>query len=422
MMTDQLPSLSNNTVRSISGGAIDATRLSIGYLVPEFPGQTHIMFWREVHALRQMGERVALLSTRRPSTPSPHDFAAAAGAETHYVFPPSLKTFSRWVGSGGTGVSGAMAYIRGLEAAGAKNRAKQAILLASAVELAFWADRQGIQHIHAHSCADAAHILALAHLIGGKPYSLTLHGDLDVYGVDHQSKMKNAAFVQVVGQHLRQQIEQHVHLPGLKIIETFMGVETTGAENFDVLRSGKEGQLNLVTVARLQFNKGHKHALAAIATGVQQGLDLRYSIVGDGPDRDTLVQLTAELGLSERVKFTGALSSNDVRRILSKADVFILPSTGTGEAWPVSVMEAMAAGTPVIATEIGATREMIRSGFDGFLVPQTDPAAIFEKLQLLAHNLDLRRAVGAAANETASRRFDVKISAGVLQHAIRGGL
>lgn len=165
-MTDQLPSLSNNTVRSISDDAIDATRLSIGYLVPEFPGQTHIMFWREVHALRQMGERVALLSTRRPSTPSPHDFAAAAGAETHYVFPPSLKAFSRWVGSGGTGLSSAMAYIRGLEAAGAKNRAKQAILLASAVELAFWADRQGIQHIHAHSCADAAHILALAHLIG----------------------------------------------------------------------------------------------------------------------------------------------------------------------------------------------------------------------------------------------------------------
>lgn len=391
----------------------------IGYLVPEFPGQTHIMFWREVQALRQMGGRVNLLSTRRPSTPSPHDFAAAAGAETHYVFPPSLKPLSQWIGSGGTGLSRAITYISRLEASGARNRAKQAVLFASAVELASCARRHGIQHIHVHSCADAAHVAALSRLIGGPPYSLTLHGDLDVYGIDHRSKMRDAAFVQVVGRHLRQQINERVDLPNLRIIETFMGVETLEAQDVTAYRAYERGRLHLITVARLQFNKGHKHALSAIAKGVQEGLDLRYSIVGDGPDKDGLVQLTKELGLSDRVEFTGPLSDINVRDQLLKADVFILPSTGIGEAWPVSVMEAMGVGLPVIATEIGATPEMICTGHDGFLVPQADPDAILETLRLLAEDLGLRYNVGSAGRETAIRRFDVRTSASLLRDAIR---
>ena len=66
-------------------------RVKIGYLVPEFPTQTHIIFWREIILLREMGVEVFLLSTRRPAPGScPHEFAAQAEAETHYAYPPPL--------------------------------------------------------------------------------------------------------------------------------------------------------------------------------------------------------------------------------------------------------------------------------------------------------------------------------------------
>jgi colanic acid/amylovoran biosynthesis glycosyltransferase len=396
--------------------------MNIGYLVPEFPGQTHIMFWREVQALKQLGERVALVSTRRPSTPCPHDFAADATADTHYVFPPSAPELSRWFASGARGLSQARAYLRELKPAGIRDRAMRYGLLASAVDLTYWARRHGIDHLHGHSCADAAHVLALANRLGGPPYSLTLHGDIGVYGTDHRSKMKAATFVQTVGRHLRSQVRDQAGLPDSRILETFMGVRTSAAREPSADRSTSRGRLNLVTVARLHPAKGHAHALKAIRGGVEKGLDLRYTIVGEGPHRAALVELCGDLGLRDRVTFAGAQSEEAVFDTLSKADAFALPSTGTGEAWPVSVMEAMSASLPVVATIIGATPEMITPGHDGFLVAQADEAALLDKFELLANDVDLRLRIGAAARATARQRFDVKVSAANLRDAIRAGL
>ena len=115
---------------------------------------------------------------------------------------------------------------------------------------------------------------------------------------------------------------------------------------------------------------------------------------------------------------TGTLSETEVFQALSKADAFVLPSTGMGEAWPVSVMEAMGAGLPVIASVIGATPEMIIPGEDGFLVPQEDETALLEKITLLANDVDTRRRIGEAARHTASRRFDVAVTATALRDAI----
>jgi glycosyltransferase involved in cell wall biosynthesis len=82
-------------------------------------------------------------------------------------------------------------------------------------------------------------------------------------------------------------------------------------------------------------------------------------------------------------------------------------------------MEAMAAGLPVVASIIGATPQMITSGEDGFLVPQSDEQVLFEKIALLAKDLNTRRRIGEAARRTAKQRFDVTISAAALRSAVR---
>jgi colanic acid/amylovoran biosynthesis glycosyltransferase len=396
--------------------------VKLGYLIPEFPGQTHIFFWREIQALRRIGEEVALLSTRKPPNACRHDFVSSAVAETRYLFPPALPNLARWISSGGKGLSRAMSYLHLLETSGPKTRIRHLALLAAAVDLVQWAKRESVEHIHGHSCADAAHVLALARCAGGPSYSITLHGDLEVYGTDHVQKLKDAAFVCAVGSHLRQQLVERAGVPGQRIIVTCMGVETSKLATLGWDRPYTPGSLHIVTVARLHPAKGHLHALRAIHRGVGAGADLRYTIAGDGPHRDALLTQIDELGLRDRVKLPGTLSESEVFALLSKADAFVLPSIGVGEAWPVSVMEAMAAGLPVIASAIGATPEMITTGQDGFLIPQRDEGSLFESMMRLAMDVELRRSIGQAARQKARQRFDVAATARTLSDAVRASL
>src|SRR5215471_10251141 len=199
--------------------------LRLGYLVPEFPSQTHIFFWREIQALRRLGVEVFTLSTRKPPPSNcRHAFAPIARAETHYLFPPSVATIATCVARDYRSLAKSLAYLGGLEYSGLARRMRQHGLLPSALDLLHWAREMHIDHIHAHSCADAAHLLAMTRRMGGPLYSLTLHGDLEIYGGDHLSKMRDAAFVCAVGKHLRQQIVERTNLPADRIVLSFMGL------------------------------------------------------------------------------------------------------------------------------------------------------------------------------------------------------
>src|SRR5262245_33745132 len=102
----------------------------------------------------------------------------------------------------------------------------------------------------------------------------------------------------------------------------------------------------------------------------------------------------------------GTLGEEAVRDLLQRADAFVLPSVGLGEAAPVSVMEAMACGLPVVASVIGGTPDMITSGEDGVLVPQGDEKALADALVRLSRGPEERRRLGRAARARAERSFD----------------
>jgi glycosyltransferase involved in cell wall biosynthesis len=232
--------------------------------------------------------------------------------------------------------------------------------------------------------------------------------------------MDGAAFVCVVGKHLRQQVLDQTTVPQRSILETCMGVDTSTLAALGNNRVFTLGSLHLVTVARLDPAKGHVHALAALSRGLHLGLDLRYTIAGGGAYKDALLAIIDDLNLSAKVTLTGTLSEAEVFQLLSTADVFVLPSTR--DAWPVSVMEAMASGLPVISSVVGATNEMINSGENGFLIPQRDERALLEVIELLANDLATRRRIGEAARRSAARRFNVETTAAFLRDAIRASL
>jgi glycosyltransferase involved in cell wall biosynthesis len=137
---------------------------------------------------------------------------------------------------------------------------------------------------------------------------------------------------------------------------------------------------------------------------VEKGIDARLLLVGDGPDRDGLERLAYEAGVMRRCLFLGY--QEEVGRYYDAIDVLVLPSANEGT--PVSVIEALAAARPVVATRVGGTPDVVREGVDGFLVELGDVGTIAARLAELAADPELRKQMGEAGRERVHERYAVE--------------
>lgn len=394
----------------------------IGYLVPEFPNQTHAFFWREVSAIEEMGVPVRIFSTRRPDPRAcPHDFASSARARTTYLFPPALSRVSGFLATRPAATARAMAYIAGLSEIPLPRRAVLMGLIGAAAELVIACRAAGIGHVHIHSCANAAHLGALGHILGDLKYSLTLHGDLPVYGTDHRAKMARAEFVSAVTAPLQASLRAQIDPMG-RFPVIWMGVDTSRFQP-DPTRQPRmqTDPFDVFSAARLNSNKGHRYFLQAMAQLVAEGHNIRYRLAGEGPERDAIEAEITRLNLSDRVTLLGSVGEDRILELLQSSDALALTSVGQGEAAPVAVMEAMACGLPPICSIIGGTTDMITDGVDGFLVPQADVQAITEATRQLAKDPQCHAEMGAAARKSALASFDHRANAQKLYREIAGG-
>jgi glycosyltransferase involved in cell wall biosynthesis len=161
------------------------------------------------------------------------------------------------------------------------------------------------------------------------------------------------------------------------------------------------------TIGMLSRHDPVKGIDLAIEVVARLGEGYRLVVVGDGPQRPELEALVRRLGMSERVELLPFRA--DARDLLGIFDVYLLPSRL--EAFPVTVQEAMQAGVPVVATEVGSVREAIDEGETGFVVPVGDVGAMADAIRHLAGDDDLRARMGQLAAEVGRQRFDVDAGA-----------
>ena len=178
------------------------------------------------------------------------------------------------------------------------------------------------------------------------------------------------------------------------------------AERVLTIRNGWEGDPRtrpegpqspkIICVANLRAEKGHSTLLQAFAR-ILARTSAELVLIGDGPLRAHLERQAAELGVARRTRFTGAV--DDVWPHLAEADVFVLPSFY--ESLGIGVMEAMAAGLPVVASAVGGVPELVSPGVTGSLVPPGNALALAEELERLLSDPAERSALGAAGREKA---------------------
>jgi colanic acid/amylovoran biosynthesis glycosyltransferase len=171
-------------------------------------------------------------------------------------------------------------------------------------------------------------------------------------------------------------------------------------------RPPREKLQHIFCTARLAPEKGIEFLLQALSILIQKNHNVRLRIAGDGPSRFALENACRTLGIMDRVQFLGSLNEQSLTDELSSSDLFVLPSLAEGV--PVSVMEAMAVGVPVIATNVAGTSELVEHGRTGLLVRPTDSEALSNAIIEMIRDHDLRRRSAQLGRAKVADEFDIR--------------
>jgi colanic acid/amylovoran biosynthesis glycosyltransferase len=189
-----------------------------------------------------------------------------------------------------------------------------------------------------------------------------------------------------------------------------LGIDTTRF-GFAARRTASDGVLRLVTVARLVEKKGVEYAIRAVATLIRSGRQVHHTVLGTGPLHESLARLVQDLNLQEHVQLAGAMLQPDVIRILSNAHLLVAPSVvasnGDEEGTPTAIIEGMALGLPVVATNHSGIPELVEDNISGRLVPERDVNALAEAIAHLADHSDRWPGMGEAGRRRVLALHDI---------------
>ncbi len=267
--------------------------------------------------------------------------------------------------------------------------------------------------LHAHAGMVANRFLFVGAL-WQTPLVVSFHGqDFSAwprkYGLGYTgASSREATAVTANSEHTRRRLEA-LGCPGEKIHTAF---ESWDMKSFSAephpRRPGEP--IRVLAVARLVEKKGIEYAIQAVAIARRTHPQLVLDVVGDGHLRPQLEALVSQLDLGGAVTLHRALPTPEVARMMARSHIFTLPSvtapSGDEEGMGVALVEAQAAGLPVVATLHGPFPEVVRDGITGFLVPERDPEALADRLVYLADNPKIAEAMGAAGRRNVENKFD----------------
>lgn len=393
----------------------------LAYLTGEYPRASDTFIQREVIALRALGHVVETCSIR--TTGPEHLVGPEQRAEHARTFKvlDACKSPARLIGAHLRWMRKPGRYLRALKLAwttapkGLRGRLYNLFYFVEAGVLAAHLVDQGVEHLHNHIAKASCTVAMLASELSGIPYSFTIHGP-DIFFEPHHwridEKAARATFVACISDFCRSQLmcfADQAHWDRFHIVHCGVEPDRYGPADHETEKRVTE----LVFVGRLAAVKGvpllleamHRFHRPPATDDPHRAFDeppaMHLTIVGDGPDRVMLEHQAKGLP----VTFTGYRSQSEVAEILSGADMFILPSFAEG--LPVVLMEAMAAGVPVITTRIAGVPELVEHMRTGLLVSPGNATALFAKMRMLIESPDMRADLGAAGRETVQQNFNV---------------
>lgn len=263
--------------------------------------------------------------------------------------------------------------------------------------------RRKVNGVHGYFAHRPAEVAAHAAQILGVPFGFSIHArDLRKVAPEILAQRANAAACVVA---CNTDVERDMRALGPRVHLLPHGVDL---QRFKPQTTHSNGTLRLLAVGRLVEKKGFHFLIAALA-GVKAPFTL--VIAGDGPERERLRQLVSLNNLENRIVFRGAVTHAELPRIYAEADVVVVPSvhdrTGDRDGLPNVVLEAMACGRAVVASDVAAIPSAVVNYENGLLVPPGDPVALGEAITSLATSKEFRAELGRNGRVCAERDFEV---------------
>ncbi|MFP5259587.1 MAG: glycosyltransferase family 4 protein [Acidobacteriota bacterium] len=381
-----------------------------------YPRISETFISNEILLLERLGFTVRIVSMRKPREDFAHASVARIRAEVVYLPEYILPALGRLVAAN---VKTLFAHPRGwLRAAGLMLRhfiatPKSATIkhLLQAGLLCQEALRSGESpHLHAHFAHSPTSVAMFAALMCGAPVSFTGHAkDVWTQNPDRLAeKIGRAAFV-VTCTKANVAYLKKLSPNGTPVFGVYHGIDLS-------LFNGRERRpadgppYRLLSVARLTAKKGLDTVLEALSILAGQGIDCSFDLVGAGEDREKLAEQATRLGIIEKVRFHGALPHEKVLDLYRDAHAFVLGCrvlpNGDRDGVPNVVVEAMAMGLPVAATDVSALPELARHEATALTCPPNQPAALAANIARLLTEAGLAARLAEAARAAVAEEFD----------------
>lgn len=293
-------------------------------------------------------------------------------------------------------------------------------LFPKSVHLAHLLDAEGIRHVHAHFGSHPATTALVIARFSRATYSVTLHAhDLFVrrYRPYLGSKLRQAAFVRVISEYNRQAVASRyprVQQENVHVVHVGIRTGDYGSREHQDTSSERPGAW-IVCVAALRDYKGLPVLVNACARLLREGFAFRADLVGDGPMRRALQRQIAHAGLDQQVRLAGARPQHEVAALLRRRPIFVLPSVILRDGWmdgiPVALMEAMAAGAPVVASRLSGIPELVEHERTGLLVTPGDPVELAAAIRRLSHDARLRARLTDRGRQKVRAEFELAVCA-----------
>ena len=395
----------------------------IAFLLHRFPAITDTFIKREIRSLQQIGTHVEVISVwtpdERETTPAT---MSEWKADTHFVLPRSIISILRIVLTSAARFP--RRFFSTLKLAlltsrpGIRGITYQFYYFFEAVIAADILRRRALVHVHNHIGDQSGTVTMLAASLAGIGYSITFHGWPVFFDAKYsriREKVRAAKFTRSISFFCRSQLMMFSECDDtgpFKIVHCGLNIDKYK------FRPPREQVKWLFCAARLSSEKGLFFLIHTLKLLVDRGYDLELRLAGDGPRRMQLERLANELGIGARLHFLGFLTEDEIITELQNVDLFVLPSFVEG--LPVSAMEAMAIGVPVIATNIAGTGELVEDGKTGILVRPSDALALADAVVRMIDDYEFRLRGAELGRRKVVEEFDIaKEAAKLKEHLLQ---
>lgn len=377
--------------------------MRVAYLVSQYPAPSHSFILKEIAGLRSKGFDVETISINRADSLSEND-----RKEEERTFYVKAVGFWRALWCAGRALlrhplGSCKAVFTATTSTGFDLRRMlwQLFYLIEAAVIGCWLVDNKFTHLHVHFANPAANVALLVNRIFGIGYSMTVHGPDCFDNVKENllsSKVSHACFVSCISQYTRSQLMRHADSSEWNKLEVVrLGVDTSAL----IPRPQSiQGRTRILMVGRLVPAKGPEILVQAVLNLLESGYKIQLDVVGDGPVRQRLQCLASG---NININFLGKLPHDEVLKMVSSTDLFVLPSFAEGV--PVALMEAMSCGVPCISCHVCGIPELIVDNETGLLIPPGDRKSLESAISKIIDNPELGKRLGVAGRERVKKCY-----------------